>query len=89
MEMTSEKENEIASTKIKRNRPAIKGAMSSKLSRKFRTVSGKKVNTGVLIDAEIWQKFKIRCLQDGRREGETLEELISEHLKKIASTSNG
>lgn len=46
----------------------------------LRTVIGSKVNVGCLVDASLWRRFKIRCLEEGRREGAILEDLINEYL---------
>ena len=42
-----------------------------------------KINIGVLIDSELWKRFKIQCLQEGRKEGEQLSEMIAKYLDQM------
>ena len=44
---------------------------------------GEKINIGVLIDSELWQRFKVHCLEQNRGEGELLNQLIREYLEKL------
>ncbi len=68
-------------TEIRRGRPAASPKQQKATASKPRTVSRGKVNTGVLIDAGLWRRFKIRCLEEDRREGATLEDLITAYLE--------
>ncbi len=41
-----------------------------------------KTNVGVLINRELWKKFKIRCIEIEESPGDVLSQLISDYLKK-------
>jgi hypothetical protein len=41
-----------------------------------------KTNVGVLINKELWKKFKIRCIEIEESPGDVLSQLITDYLKK-------
>ncbi len=41
-----------------------------------------KTNVGVLINKELWKKFKIRCIEIEESPGDVLGQLIKDYLKK-------
>ena len=36
----------------------------------------------VIIDEELWKKFSIKCIQDGRTKAETLTALLGKYVEK-------
>lgn len=41
-----------------------------------------KKTTSLKIEEEVWKKFKIKCILDGRDISDELEELIKKEIKK-------
>lgn len=39
-----------------------------------------KTGIGVMVDAEVWKAFRIRCLEQGRSSGDVLTEVIRTYL---------
>jgi Ribbon-helix-helix protein, copG family len=46
------------------------------------SVSHRLYRTTILVDKELWKRFKIRAIEEGKSASALLEELISEALKK-------
>lgn len=38
--------------------------------------------TSLKVDEELWKKFKIKCIMDGRDISDEIEELIKKEVKK-------
>ncbi len=42
-----------------------------------------KTNIGILLDAELWKRFRVHCLQTDQSPGELVGKLINDHLTKV------